>query len=390
MRPDAAAADRRREVREAARRWHEAGLVDDAVRAALEAAHPDDRVRLGPAFRTLAFVFTVLGALAGFALVVVALNLERNLGPLALVFGALLWGLTELQTGPLKRTDAGAETATALLGTAFLLGGTAWLLDRMVVDDARKGFVLAMLTAATALFAVVAVRWGSPFGAGLATLAAFGALAQFPAGRWLWILAALSLAPAGLALGDSAALPPTHRRSVRVVAALSLLALYVAVHIGSWDGQLVEQMGSFPASSGRHSPLRPLFVAATALLPLALVALGLRTRRRLLVDLGLLLGVVSAGTVRFYVHVAPLWVVLSTAGAAMIGAVLILRRFLDAGPERVRGGFTAEPLAEEAARQRVVEAAMAVSMAPKAPAPAAPGFTGGGGKSGGGGATGSY
>ena len=51
MTPEAAAADRRHEVREAARGWRRAAVIEDATLAAVVRAYPDDRVRLGPAFR---------------------------------------------------------------------------------------------------------------------------------------------------------------------------------------------------------------------------------------------------------------------------------------------------------------------------------------------------
>ena len=48
MRADVAEADRRREVREAARGWRRSGAVDETVLAAVTRAYPDDRVRLAP------------------------------------------------------------------------------------------------------------------------------------------------------------------------------------------------------------------------------------------------------------------------------------------------------------------------------------------------------
>jgi hypothetical protein len=133
-------------------------------------------------------------------------------------------------------------------------------------------------------------------------------------------------------------------------------------------------------------------MAGTALVPAAMIALGVWSRRRLFLDLGFLLGVASLVTVRHYVHLAPLWVVLTLGGAATLAGALALRRFLAGGPRQERGGLTAEPLFEDLSRQGALEAAAALSAVPGVrhmPTDDAA-LKPGGGRFGGGGATGEY
>ncbi len=93
-------------------------------------------------------------------------------------------------------------------------------------------------------------------------------------------------------------------------------------------------------------------------------------------------------TLRFYVHIADLWVVLSAAGSAVIVLALGLRRWLDSGAQHERAGWTARGLSGEAVLMRTAEMAVTVVAAtPSANAPEAPRFEGGGGRSGGGGAS---
>jgi hypothetical protein len=391
MRADAAEADRRREVREAARGWRRAGAIDEATLAAVVSAHPDDRSRLGPAFRTLAFIFTVLALNAVFFFVMAAFEPGADVaGAVALAFGLLLCVLTDLQIGSLKRDEGGTETATALVGLGYVVGGAVLLMSEAGLRE--RMLFPASFALATIAFTAAATRWGMAVCAVLAGVFFFLLLAQSRGGRFLWIAAAVVMIPLLLKAAESPRLPPAHRRSCRAVLAITVIALYAALHLGSWDSGFVEGLASTGANHWRDSPLRPVAIAGTALIPLAAIAFGIHARRRLFLDLGLALGIASLVTLRFYVHVAPLWVVLTFGGAAAIAAALAVRRFLASGPGGERRGLTADPLFEDVARQGELEAAAALAAAPGA-RPVAHDertLTPGGGRFGGGGATGEY
>ena len=126
-------------------------------------------------------------------------------------------------------------------------------------------------------------------------------------------------------------------------------------------------------------------------MPVLTVGWGIAARRRLLIDLGLVGLLASLVTLRFYVHLAPLWVVLLLGGSLALGLALVLRRFLDSGPQHERHGFTAEPLfADPEGRSALEVAASVVSLTPAARPMGKPGFEGGGGTFGGGGASGKF
>jgi len=384
-------AERNQAVRDAAREWRRTGLIDEAARAAIERAYPDDRRRLGPVFRDLAFLFTVFAIVSAFAFVMLVVKPSAAAAAiLALILGAALWLATEGLKGALRLADAGIESATAWAGAVFLAGAIAYLVGEVLRIRDPAGTRLIALSALV-LFALTALRWGSTVGAALATYGLGLLLVLFPLTRLTWIVAALLLVPLALRGSESARLIPSRRRSCAAVLALALIGLYVALHIGSWDGQILERgMLSFQRDAWA-TPLRlprAFFKLTTALIPMALLAHAIVTRRRLLLAIGLALGVASLITLRFYVHIAPLWVVLVAAGAGLIALALGLRGWLERGPERERGGWTARSLAGDTARGRAVEAAIAIVVAtPSANAPEAPRFEGGSGRSGGGGAS---
>jgi len=211
-----------------------------------------------------------------------------------------------------------------------------------------------------------------PVLAALAGVCFFLLLAQGPVPRVFWILASAMMIPPLVAAGEDPRFPPAHRRSLQVVLGLSLVVLYVCLHLGAWDDAWIESMrGGDPRL--RESALRPVAILGTVLIPPALVAFGVFSRRRLFLDLGLALGIASLITLRFYVHLAPLWVVLTLGGGAAIAAALALRRFLASGRGGEQAGLTPEPLFEDPARQRSLElaAALAAGPASAAAAPAA-------------------
>jgi len=132
-----------------------------------------------------------------------------------------------------------------------------------------------------------------------------------------------------------------------------------------------------------------LSALATAAVPLAVLAWGARSRRTFLLDTGIVLLALSLVTLRHYVHIAPLWAMLTLSGAALVVLTLAVERALRRAPDGDIVGFTADPLFSDERRQHALQIVPVVAaFTPAGPGPAAQGkdFTGGGGKFGGGGA----
>jgi hypothetical protein len=391
MTPDATTADRNLEVREAARNWHRVGAVDESTRDAILALYPDDRARLGPAFRVLVFIFACFALQSGIGIPIAFMSMagrrsEGGVGALLLVFGISLAGLTEWQLGVGRRSQGGTEAATGFVALGCLLGGVLMLMSQ--VNLSSRDFATVALAVAAALLAVAAVRWGVPLYAATSATCALGLAIDRPGSRVVLLFMSLVLGLLSASGARSWHLPPSHRASCRLVLVIALVVLYVVVHVGGWDIGLFEERSRELVTA--NASIRPLFVAATAFLPLLVLGLGLIGRWRLLFDLGALLTIASLVTLRYYVHLAPLWVVLTLGGTGAMGVALGLRRWLDGGAERERGGFTAEPLFEDEEKQRILEAAVAVTQVASGPHAKGREFQGGGGSFGGGGASGEF
>jgi hypothetical protein len=381
LRADAARADRAESVRSAAHGWERAGAIDAATRAAIEARFPDDRNRVSPAISVLFFLFSLI-AING-AAGLVATTARGSGGPgflagLSLVFGTGLTLLTEVLIGPQRRVQTGFESATSLAALGYLTGFAGWLIVKVGVEGG-------------AVLAVAAWRWGYALYGGGAAAALLGGFLFVSGGRLAWIALPLVAGPLLLRGAQSPRLPPVHRASCVLALAVALLGLYAAFNLVSYDLALLERFVP-DRPQGRFWPapgVRALAIAGTALVPLVYLVLGLRSRRGVFLLTGVATAAASLVTLRYYVHFAPLWVVLAVSGGLLIAAALALRRYLDSGPEHERGGFTAEPLFADPERLRLLEAgATILSLSPDArPVHEEPKFTGSGGSFGGGGSS---
>jgi hypothetical protein len=356
-------------------------MIDTETLAQTERTYADDRSRVGPAFRALLFLFTFVAVVSTFGLLLLG-RVPPGGALLAMSIACLM--ATEVQTGRFKRSGAGAEEATAFLAVVFALSTTAWMFIDATQDIPWRLFAFVAAVA----WALAAWRWGSwPYGV-LATLSAFGMSVYMPATRPIWIVTAGLLAPLLHTLSRSSQASPSQRRACDAALLTVFTAVYLAVHLGSYDSHLLEgPTWAWSSDFKLPFPGRWFFIASTAITPVLLWIVGIQWRFAIFYRSAVVLVVVSVVTLRFYVHVAPLWSVLILCGIAAITIGLLTRRFLESGRGGERHGFTAKPLGEISSQARAMEMGLATTLEPGAPeAPDDSTSFGEGGEFGGGGA----
>lgn len=377
-------AERDSEVRQAARSWREANGIDGAALSAIEALYPAEWRKPAPLWGVLLFLFVsffvvaLLASVAGSHLIGVA----------AFVLAVVLAIAADRLRSSASTVRAASASAAAFWSVVCLLIAAG---DAMRWG-ARSGTPLLLIGAVA--WTAAAWRWGYPTFAVFAAMFFYLLTARFPAGRALWLVVGTALAASCAPLLDRPSLAPSHRRGAAAVLAVSLAAVYAAVNLYALDHRIVEKLSNARWSSpdAPAGAVRVLAAIATAIFPLSVLGWGIRARRTLLLDAGIVSATLSIATLRFYVHIAPLWVILSVAGAGLILLALGIHRWLTRSPDRQRGGFTAEALFEDKEKQQTLGALGAVSLAPEArsvsPQPGR--FSGGGGRFGGGGTTGTF
>jgi len=389
MRPEAIGWERAAEVRAAARGWRRAGAIDEATHERIRQAFPDPCVTPGAVWRVVTCGMVAAIVLCTFA--AMALGLWRSstaIQILLLIWGAACLVVTDVLEASPRSARRGAAGATSFLGVGFLLLGLGLVLIesvRLRDDDA----IDLLLVAAVLTCGLAAWRWGSPLFAGLGGGALFGYLARLPHGRILWLVAGAALTGLAARGLDEARLGPSHRIGAAVLTVVGIGAVYAAANVYSLDEGFLEHLARLaPSREDLPRGARLAAALATALLPLAVLGWGLRSRRTVLLDTGIVLLALSLVTVRRYVHVAPLWVVLILAGALLVGLALAVERALRRARDGEIAGFTVDPLFADERRQQALQLGTVVAaFTPEARAPAPdPGFAGEGGRFGGGGA----
>lgn len=401
MIPLYAAGERRVEVVEEARRWHEAGLVSAVQVTAIQARYRPELARVNLFLRLLLALFTAVVAGALVALPAVVLHLEElGVSALLLLFASLFaWLADRHLIGERRLYRCGAEEALLFLAVAFLALAVAVLSHEWGRQAGKWGWLLAHGIALGGA-AVLAVRYGYA----LAALGAVAASAVLPFHlasvlAWrgpglprvaLFLLMSAIAIWSHLRLSRREALPRGYIRCLETARPAALAGLYLDVNLYAhrflWGGWL----GLAPGVEG---PVwaAPLCGALTGVLPAAALALGIAHRDRSLLWFGGLSGVASVLTLKYFVHLGYLAEEVTAAGLTVAGLAFALLRWLRTGPDRRRGAFTAEPLLEPRLYGLDAEALAAVQpLAPAARTPGAEGFRPGGGGFGGGGATGGY
>jgi len=389
MRREAIAWERAAEVNAAARGWRQAGAIDDATHRRIREAFPDPCVTPGVVWRVL--TGAMVAAIVLCTLAAITLSVWRSSTQLQvalLAWGAACLAVTEALEASPRSARRGAAGATSILGVGlFLLGFGLTLVETVGLRD--DDAIDALLVAAALTCGLAAWRWGSPLLAGLAAGALFCGLARLPQGRLLWLLAGAALTGAAAWRLDDRRLAPSHRIGAAVLTALGIGAVYAAVNVYSLDEGILEHLARLaPSRESLPRGARLAAGAATALLPPAVLAWGLGSRRTFLLDTGIVLLALSALTLRHYVQVAPPWVVLTLSGALLVIVALAVERALRRAPAGELGGFTAAPLFSDERRQQALQILPVVTaFTPEARAPGPePGFAGEGGRFGGGGA----
>lgn len=389
MNAAARAADRAAEVRAAARGWRDAGAVTPEAYAAIVAKYPDDRVRSGLALRILLGVVTFIAAAAcvGFFL----LAGRGQVTPSFFVVAALCAVVAEVAVSLGNWCGRGPEEAAAAWA---VLGAAVAVADPL--SSHGDATAAGALFACCAVSAVAAWRWGMPFfGLTWAVGLTGGAAYATHGGRLVVVPLALALAAAGWLASRARRFAPAQRRA----GAWAFAAAVVIFGLATNRAVLDDVGGGFARDvvgleGGAPGPAAAWATAlATALLPVVLLALGVRFRDRLLLWLGAAATAAAFVTLRVYVHGVPLWLVLLGAGGAMIALAAALSRWIDAGPGRERGGFTVRDLLPGKSREFLVQAATAMvttSATPAGPEKVSADSKFGGGDFGGGGASSGY
>lgn len=388
MRAETVALERAAAVLSAARRWRAASFIDEETLRRIEAEFPDPRVRPSWVWRVLTFLLaTVLLHGIFLAIAVGGVGGATPLALLCLFAGASCAAVAEMLEKTPSMARRGGAGASAFWSGVLLVAGAGLLLERLPQLRGEPWSEIPIAISAV-VWGAASARWGNPVFAIFSAASLFALLARQTQGRLLLVTVGLAAAALAWRRLDARSWAPPHRSCAACVLLVALAAVYLSVNTISVEMQWIERIRSGYQGTRAARALLVASAVGTALIPLVVLAWGIRSRRTFLIDSGFVLSALSLITLRHYVHLAPLWALLTVAGALLIGVALWLNRWLSGGPGRERGGFTAEPLFSDDAKTRLLQTIpVAATLGPTEPQPPEKGFVPGGGSFGGGGAS---
>jgi hypothetical protein len=399
MRPDSARRKRAAEVRAAALGWLEARAIDKATLDAIHTAFPDPCIRPSTVWRALTATMVTAIILCAFGAFWVTVQPWSSVSPEILLFlfagGCLV--ATELMEASPRFARRGAAGATSFWAVVLFLAGSGLFLLETLGFGRLDVALDAVLVAGALAWGLGSWRWGNWLFAGFSAASLFVFVGRLPQGRVLCLLVGAALAALAARRLDDASWAPAHRRAAAVLVVTGLVAAYAAVNV--LDAYVVAEVsymllvqgarGFAPAPIAPLTGLFALSAVGAGVFPLVILLWGVRSRRTFLIDTGIILLGVSLFTLQRYHYLAPLWVVLTVSGAALVLFTLAVERALRRAPGGEISGLTANQLFADERRQRALQIVPVVA-AFTPPAPGQPaeekGFAGGGGRFGGGGA----
>ncbi|WP_291913818.1 hypothetical protein [Chitinophaga sp. CB10] len=310
-------------------------------------------------------IFILTGIICLFSLgLLVLMTLDSNdkekaFGALLVFFGVAGYIAGELLIKGKHHYKSGADDALIYFSAICIYSAAVIFYDQPYNE---RGLSLVAL--------VLGIYVSLRFAGMLATAAAYLALMYFllnvTHSPWVGMAASLGCYLLALRIKNK-----YYENNSLVLQAASLLGLYAA--------------GNYYVVREHLEIVQPIYWITTALLPLVYIFLGVYKKDRVLLRVGLALVAAAVFTIRHYNSVAPLEVVMTLGGLAMIAIAYGLIRYL----KTPRNGFTSEEQEEDQEAALQLESLIIAQTFNRGGAPRE-GIEFGGGTGGGGGASGEY
>jgi hypothetical protein len=364
--------------------WTESGLLTAEQRDALMPQLAVELRRTNKFLRITLFIFggVILQSALGFVGLIIGFDNETAMGVACILAGAACFRLASWLVKRYNLYRFGVEEVTALLAAGLAAGGAALL----VGGNGDAAIVIGLAVAAAVLTALY-VQFGYVYAAVFAMAAVVALPFQFDGPEIVrraiavMLLAAVIVwvrrsraAYAGEYPGDA----------LTVIEAVAWLGVYLLVN-------LVLSMGI--TQIDRASASHWATYAAIWLLPAALLWLAIRGRERPLLWAGMATALATLLSNKEYLGSPRYEWDPIVFGLFLMGIAIVIRRWLAAGENGMRHGYTASRIvASDRAHLGTLAMVSAahVDVPVAEPAPTADPSIGGGGRSGGGGAGGSF
>ena len=367
------------------REWTRSGLLESAQANVLGVDLRTELKRTNLILRIVLFGFTmsVLQSILGLVFLFITSAGEVVIGTAAIIVGLGAIALTEMLIARAKFYRFGVEEACAVLSAALIAGGLVLIMSTGTHTFPATAAVVMGAIAGLALY----VRYGYLYGAliALACASALPFVMEFP-----WPLARATTAILLLAVFVGArvlrrsTLEDLRRDEYGAIEAIAWLGLYAALNLRlSFDDVVFGH--TYPAAFFWGTYI------AVWILPIVGLIVAIGDRHRPMIWVNLVAALATLATNKLYLGWPHHTWDPILLGLLLVSVAIGVRRWLSAGPDGERAGFTPRRILSSDKASLSLVSAVAGAVQPGPTHHAAPEkFTPGGGASGGGGATGNF
>lgn len=334
-------------IRKQAQIWRRSGLITEEQLSGIN-GHTDHQLRqTNKFFQLLFFIFTWLGAGAVIGLFVWLLDFKDTnlMAVLWILFGAAFYAVAEYLISKYQFYLYGIEEALVIMAMALFCAGCSLLLFENHVTPVHLKVVVPALIAVAAFWTYL--RFGFLYAAGISIISLCVIPFQFsfsPTTERLILLSVLCVILVFSLLADQPNIEDFRKDRYAKIQACLLAGIYLTVNL-----QILGLVGLITKDTHLAHLNPQLFSPSiywssyvlTFLIPIAAIYWGIKSRKRLIINIGLVMACVTLATNKSYLGWTRYAWDPAILGILLVGLSLFISRWLNSGVEQKRFGFTA-------------------------------------------------
>ena len=337
-------------IRRQAQAWQRSGLITEEQLDAIN-GHADPQLRqTNPFFRILFFVFTMLcaGAVVGLFVWLLDFKDANFIAVMLICFGAAFYIAAEYLAGKYLFYRHGVEEALAVMGMVLFCAGCGILLSENHLTLTQLRIVVPALLAITACW--IYLRFGFLYAAAISIVALGVIPFQFnfsPAAERIMLFSVLCVIFVFSLLADKPDLEDFRKNRYAKIKACLLAAMYLTVNLEilGFSGLLMRDTHVVHLNAQLFPPsIYWSSYVLTFLIPAASIYWGIKSRKRLIINVGLVMACVTLATNKSYLGWTRYAWDPAILGMILVGLSLLITRWLNSGADQRRFGFTARDI----------------------------------------------
>lgn len=334
-------------IRQQAQAWRRSGLITEEQLSAIN-DHTDLQLRqTNLFFRLLFLVFTLLcaGAVVGLFVWLLDFKDADIIAVMLIFFGAAFYIAAECLAGKYLFYRHGVEEALAVMALVLFCAGCGTLLSENHLTLTQLRIVVPAFLAITAYW--IYLRFGFLYAAIISIIALVVIPFQFnlsPAAERIMLFSVFCVIFVFSQLADKPDLEDFRKNRYAKIQACLLAAMYLTVNLEmpGFTGLIMRDTHVVHLNAQLFPPsIYWSSYVLTFLIPAASICWGIKSRKRLIINVGLVMACVTLATNKSYLGWTRYAWDPAILGIILVGLSLIITRWLNSGADQRRFGITA-------------------------------------------------